>query len=142
LSLHQLQFGRQAKKTLVVISDGGDNHSTHTEQEVMQDVLSSLATIYTVGVYDEDDPERNEGVLKKLAHVSGGVFYHPKTLEDVVPVCREIAKEIRARYTIGYVPSSEGKAVRHIKVVATSTEHPKMIVRTRTNYVFADKGTQ
>ncbi len=39
MSLHQLEFGRQAKKTLVVISDGGDNHSTHTEQQVMQDVL-------------------------------------------------------------------------------------------------------
>ena len=65
MSLHQLDFGRQAKKTLVVISDGGDNHSMHTQQEVMKDVLSSLATIYTVGIYDEDDPERNEGVLEK-----------------------------------------------------------------------------
>ncbi len=141
LSLHQLKFGRQAKKTLVVISDGGDNHSTHTQQQVMQDVLSSLATIYTVGVYDEDDPERNEGVLKKLANVSGGVFYHPKTLQEIVPICRQIAKDIRSRYTIGYVPSAEGKMVRHIKVVATSPEHQKLIVRTRTNYVFSDKGT-
>ena len=36
MSLHQLDFGRQAKKTLVVISDGGDNHSNHTLEEVMQ----------------------------------------------------------------------------------------------------------
>ena len=142
MSLHQLEFGRQAKKTLVVISDGGDNHSTHTEQEVMQDVLTSLATIYTVGIYDEDDPERNEGVLKDLAHVSGGVFYHPKNLEDVVPICRQIAKDIRARYTIGYVPSVEGKMVRHIKVVATSADHPKLMVRTRTKYVFPEGGAE
>jgi len=40
LSLHQLQFARQAKKALIVISDGGDNHSTHTLQQVKQDVLS------------------------------------------------------------------------------------------------------
>ncbi len=139
MSLHQLEFARQAKKTLVVISDGGDNHSTHTQQEVMQDVLSSLTTIYTVGIYDEDDPERNEGVLKSLAQVSGGVFFHPKSLEEIVPICRQIAKDIRARYTIGYIPSVEGKMVRHIKVEASSADHPKMIVRTRTKYVFSEK---
>ncbi len=138
MSLHQLEFGRQAKKTLVVISDGGDNHSQHTQQEVMKDVLSSLVTIYTVGIYDEDDPEKNEGVLKNLAHVSGGVFYHPQTLDDIVPICRQIAKDIRTRYTIGYIPSAQGKAERHIKVEASSPEHPKLIVRTRTSYNFSD----
>jgi Ca-activated chloride channel homolog len=142
MSLHQLDFGRQAKKTLVVISDGGDNHSTHTQQEVMHDVLTSLATIYTVGIYDEDDPERNEGVLKDLAHVSGGVFYHPMNLEDVVPICRQIAKDIRSRYTIGYVPSVEGKMVRHIKVVAAAANHQKLVVRTRTKYVFPEDGVE
>ena len=141
LSLHQLEFGRQAKKTLVVISDGGDNHSTHTLQEVMQDVLSSVVTIYTVGIYDEDDPEKNQGVLQKLAHVSGGVFYHPQTLDEIIPVCRQIAKDIRTRYTVGYIPSTEGKMVRHIKVLASSSEHPKLVVRTRTSYVFSDKAT-
>lgn len=141
MGLQQLDFGRQSKKALVLISDGGDNHSTHTEREVMHDVLSSLATIYTVGVYDEDDPERNEGVLKKLAHVSGGVFYHPETLQEIVPVCRQIAKDIRSRYTIGYIPSVEGKMVRHIKVVASSPAHPKTVVRTRTSYVFSDQPT-
>lgn len=139
MSLRQLEFGRQAKKTLVVISDGGDNHSTHTQQEVMKDVLSSLVTIYTVGIYDEDDPEKNEGVLKNLAHVSGGVFYHPQTLDEIVPICRQIAKDIRNRYTIGYVPSAEGKSDRHIKVIASSTEHSKLLVRTRTSYTFSDK---
>jgi len=142
MSLNQLEFGRQAKKTLVVISDGGDNHSQHTLEQVKQDVLASLVTIYTVGIYDEDDPERNEGVLKNLAHVSGGVFYHPSSLEEIIPICRQIAQDIRTRYTIGYVPSVEGKMERHIKVVASSPDHPKAIVRTRTSYVFSDKVTE
>jgi VWFA-related protein len=138
MSLDQLEFGRRDKKTLVVISDGGDNHSQHTRQQVMQRVLTSTATIYTVGIYDQDDPEKNEGVLKQLAQVSGGVFYHPQALDEIVPVCRQIAKDIRTRYTIGYVPSSEGKEERHIKVEASSAEHRKLIVRTRTNYLFPE----
>jgi Ca-activated chloride channel homolog len=142
MSLRQLEFGRQAKKTLVVISDGGDNHSRHTLQEVTEDVLSSLVTIYTIGIYDEDDPEKNEGVLRKLSRVSGGVFYHPESLEEIVPICRQIAKDIRTRYTIGYTPSEEGKMERHIKVAASSPDHPKLTVRTRTSYVFSDKAAE
>jgi len=136
MSLNQLEFGRRDKKTLVIISDGGDNHSKHTLDDVMRDVLRSVVTIYTVGIYDDDDPEKNEAVLKKLAHVSGGVFYHPEMLSEIVPICRQIAKDIRTRYTIGYVPATEGKAERHIKVEASSTDHPKLLVRTRTSYEF------
>jgi Ca-activated chloride channel homolog len=142
MALNQLEFGRRDKKTLVVISDGGDNHSTHTLQDVMRDVQKTVATIYTVGLYDEDDPEKNEGVLKKLAQVSGGVFYHPAKLQEIVPICRQIAKDIRTRYTIGYVPPTEGTADRHIKVVASSPDHPKLILRTRTSYVFSDSATE
>ncbi|MGA2213210.1 MAG: VWA domain-containing protein [Bryobacteraceae bacterium] len=143
MALNQLQFGRRDKKTLVVISDGGDNHSQHTLEDVTREVLMSVATIYTIGLYDEDDPESNEGVLKKLAQVSGGVFYHPLKLSEIVPICQQIAKDIRTRYTIGYVPSAQGKAERHIKVVASSPDHPKLLVRTRTKYVFSpDKAPQ
>ena len=139
MAFNQLEFGRRDKKTLVIISDGGDNHSRNSLADVMRDVLTSVATIYTIGIYDEDDPEKNEGVLRKLAQVSGGVFYHPEKLEDIVPICRQIAKDIRTRYTIGYVPESEGKPERHIKAVASSQEHPKLVVRTRNSYVFSDK---
>jgi Ca-activated chloride channel family protein len=136
MSLHQLGMGRRDKKTLVVISDGGDNISTHKLPEIMHDVLTSLTTIYTIGIFDEDDPERNPAVLERLARVSGGVAYFPKSLKEVAPVCRQIAKDIRTRYTLGYIPSSEGKPDRHIKVVASDPNHEKLIVRTRTNYLF------
>ncbi len=139
MSLRQLEFGRQAKKTLVVISDGGDNHSNHTLEDVRSDVLTTAATIYTIGVYDEDDPEKNDGVLRKLAQVSGGGFYHPKTKDEIIPICRQIAKDIRSRYTIGHVPAVEGKVVRFLKLAASSVDHPKLIVRTRTSYVFRDQ---
>jgi len=136
MALHQLDMGRRDKKTLVLISDGGDNISVHKQPEVMHDVLASLATIYTIGIFDEDDPERNPAVLEKLSRVSGGVPYFPKKLEEITSICKQIAKDIRTRYTIGYIPSSEGKQERRIKVVASSPEHPKLVVRTRTNYLY------
>jgi len=137
MALHQLDFGRRDKKTLIVISDGGDNVSTHTLEEVMHDVLKSAVTIYMIGVFDQDDPDKNPGVLRRIAQVSGGGAYFPQKLDEIVPICRDIAKDIRARYTIGYIPvAGEGKPERHIKVSAWSAAGQKLAVRTRTSYLF------
>lgn len=138
MALHQTDMGRRDKKTLLVISDGGDNISVHKLPDVMHDVLESLVTIYTIGIFDENDPEANPGVLRQLAQVSGGASYFPKTLDAVVPICRQIAKDVRTRYTVGYIPElNNGKPERQIKVVASSPDGQKLNVRTRTKYLFA-----
>jgi Ca-activated chloride channel homolog len=138
--LHHLDMGRRDKKTLVVVSDGGDNISTHTFKETLDAVLQSRATIYTVGVYDEDDHDKNPDVLRKLARMSGGVCYLPKQLNEVEDICRQIAKDIRARYTIGYVPQSLDKSgIRHLKVDVHSADHKKLIARTRTSYAVSNQ---
>jgi Ca-activated chloride channel homolog len=136
LALHQLQMGRRDRKAMVLISDGGDNVSEHKWPEVNHDVLDSLVTIYTVGIFDEEDKEKDPKVLERLAHVSGGAVYFPKTLDQVIPICQQIAKDIRARYTIGYIPSPEGKPVRHLKVEASADDHKKLVTRTRPSYMF------
>ena len=138
MALHQLDFGRRDKKTLVVISDGGDNISTHKLEEVMHDVLQSAATIYAIGIFDEDDPYQNPGVLNRIARLSGGAAYFPKELREITPICHEIAQDIRTRYTLGYIPADGEKASeRHIKVVAHDENGHKLAVRTRTSYLFS-----
>ena len=52
--LKQLEMGRRDKKTLIVISDGGDNVSTATLKDVVKLVEESVATVYTIGVFDQD----------------------------------------------------------------------------------------
>jgi Ca-activated chloride channel family protein len=136
MALRQSEMGRRDRKAMVLISDGGDNVSTHKWPEVMRDVLQSQVTIYTVGIFDEDDAERDPRVLEKLARVSGGAAYFPRTLQEVVPVCTQIAKDIRERYTVGYIPPAEGKPVRHVKVEALAQDHKKLVTRTRTTYMF------
>jgi Ca-activated chloride channel family protein len=135
--LHQLDMGRRDKKTLVLISDGGDNVSTHTRKEVESKMNESLATVYTVGIFDPDDPDRNPDLLKRMASVSGGVAYFPQTLEEMVPVCKQIAKDIRTRYTIGYIPREGKPGLRHIKVTAESPDRGKLIARTRKQYTYS-----
>lgn len=134
--LRQLELGRRDKKTLVLISDGGDNASKHNRRETLELVERNIATIYTIGLFEPDDPDRDPSILRQLAKISGGEAYFPDSLSEMVPVCRRIAKEIRTRYTIGYLPSAGNGtgAVRHIKVRASEPGHGRLVVRTRSSY--------
>jgi Ca-activated chloride channel family protein len=138
--LKQLELGKRDKKTLIVISDGGDNASEHKRADMLNMVEKSIATIYTIGLYDADDPDRAPGILKELAKISGGEAYFPNDPTEMVPVCRRIAKDIRARYTIGYIPEvgTGVNAVRHIQVRVSAPGHAKLIARTRTSYRYED----
>jgi Ca-activated chloride channel family protein len=137
-SLHHLNEGRQSKKSLLLVSDGGDNASKRNLNDVVDAVRESLATIYTVGVFSPEDPDRNPGLLKRLAGVSGGEYYPPGDNVDLKAVCRQIALDIRNRYTIAYIPSDSSRRSRSIAVTATSTPGRKLIVHARRNYQFPE----
>lgn len=141
-ALKHLEHSHRDKRTLVVVSDGGDNVSRTTFAELLQLIEASRATIYTVGLYDRADPELNPGVLRKMSSISGGEYFQPATLKDIVPVFDKISKDIRNCYTVAYVPDeiNDKRTLRSVKVVATENDR-KLIVRTRTAYTtvpFAD----
>jgi Ca-activated chloride channel family protein len=142
-SFEYLDKGRMDKKTLVVVTDGGDNCSKVQWLDVLRRSQESRATIYTIGIFDENDPDRNPGVLRKLANVSGGEYYELPILDQVVPVCKKIAADIRNRYTIAYTPPDPGpgESARRIKVTASDTSHAHLIVRTRSRYISLDRAT-
>jgi len=136
-ALVELQAGTRDRKMLIVISDGGDNASAHTLAEVMKLAGQSSAVIYTVGLFDAGDPERNPAVLKSLAVATGGEAFLPRQYSEVVEICERIARDIRHQYTIGYVPLKPARdgAYHSIRVHAVATGRDKLSVRTRTSYV-------
>ncbi len=136
-ALEELQAGSRDKKVLIVVSDGGDNVSVHSLAQVMKLAEQSSAIIYTVGVFDEEDPDRNPGVLTRLAQATGGEAFFPRQANDVVTICERIARDIRHQYTIGYVPSNPARdgAYHAIRVLARTTGHDRLSVRTRAGYI-------
>jgi VWFA-related protein len=138
-SLRELEAGHQRRKCLLLISDGGDNASHRQAPDVVDTLRGSLATIYTIGIFDDDDEDRNPRVLKRLAEISGGQSFFPKELGQVDEICRRIAADIRNRYTIAYVPSAEASnTIRKIRVEIQTEKHRKLIVHARTSYRFPD----
>ncbi len=124
------------KKVLIVISDGGDNASTHTLAEILHAGDKSNVQIYTIGIFDPDDPDKNPGVLRQIAQATGGEAFVPDELSEVVSVCESIARDIRSQYTLGYFSSAAtaGSGYHTIKVLARGAAKTKLHVRTRSGY--------
>jgi VWFA-related protein len=143
LSLNHLEHGKRDKKALIVVSDGGDNASVHTLKDLMPAVRESRATIYTIGIFDNDDPDRNPRLLRNLASISGGEVFFPKQLDELLGICKKIAQDIRTRYTIGYVPvrTDEKGSLRNIRVTVTGTDRRDLIVHARTTYLLPERTT-
>jgi Ca-activated chloride channel homolog len=134
--LQRLGKGTRDKKVLMVISDGGDNASHATLAQAMKAAKESDAIIYTIGIFDEDDPDRNPRALKELARATGGEAFLPESSGDLVGICQRIAKDIRSQYTLGFAPAAEpaGANWRTLRVEATAPRRGRLKVRTRAGY--------
>ncbi len=137
LARERLHTGTRDKKVLIVISDGGDNKSRYDLPEVLKMGEQSSALVYTIGIFDDADGDKNPDVLKRLALTTGGEAFFPDRLKDVVTVCDSIARDIRHQYTLGYVSSKAAQSggYRTIKVVARAEGKGKLQVRTRAGYI-------
>jgi Ca-activated chloride channel family protein len=92
--------------------------------------------IYTIGIYDRDDPDRNPGSLKQLAKATGGAAFLPGSVKNIVQICEGIARDIRNQYTITYAPTNinyDGK-YRTIQVKAGAPDRGRLRVRARAGY--------
>ena len=136
VALEHLKKGNRDKKVLIVISDGADNASKLKLAQVMAMAKQSDAIIYTLGLFEEGDPDRNPRVLKQLAKETGGETFLPASLKEIVPICEQIAHEIRNQYTIAYVPANgkQNGAYRVIQVKAAAPGRGRLSVRTRAGY--------
>jgi len=133
--LKHLESGHHDKRTLIVVSDGGDNVSELAQHDIVNLIQESRATVYTIGLLDPADNDLKPGILKKFAGISGGEYFEPAKLDEVTDVLGKISKDIRNRYSLGFSPdaSVSNKRVRSIKVTAID-DGRKLNVRTRTSF--------
>lgn len=135
-SLAHLSKGGQQKKILIVVSDGADNASAATFEEVLDAAFRMDAVIYTIGLFDPDDHEAKPGLLRKLADATGAESFFPRNPDDATRILERIGRDIRSGYTIGYVPaaSAEDGGYRRIRVTVNAPDR-RLRVRTRSGYL-------
>jgi VWFA-related protein len=124
------------RKALLVVSDGGDNASQHGLKETLQLVHSSHVVVYTISLYDPSNRDQKPGVLRRLSKTSGGESFFPKQIEQVGPICRSIATDIRNQYLLAYRPSNTKRdgTFRRVRVVLDVLARKNLVVRTREGY--------
>jgi Ca-activated chloride channel homolog len=148
-SLDHLRLGNRDKKVLLVITDGVDNESRYSLDELLKYAQESNASIYTIGLLGGEDNSRGlfkisghgdrraAKALEEIAHDTGGEVYFPKSLDEVQETCGQIAHDIRNQYTLGYYPTDKAAdgTFRAVRVEAFQHgTHRKLIVRTRPGY--------
>jgi Ca-activated chloride channel homolog len=131
------QKGKRDKKVLLVVTDGNDNTSNISLEQLVRKAQQSDVLIYAIGLLSEEEPRearQAKRALKEITSSTGGMDYYPKDLAEVDHITPEIAHEIRNQYMITYLPSNpvlDGK-FRKISVTCKAPGNP--IVRTRNGY--------
>lgn len=113
LGLAKMKNASMGRKALLVISDGGDNHSRYTEDDLRRLVQESDVQIYAVGVFEPlrtrhrtQEEARGPRLLADIAEMSGGRLFSASDVSELPDIMERISIELRNQYAIGYRPSN------------------------------------
>jgi Ca-activated chloride channel family protein len=107
LGLSQMKGAHNTKKALLIISDGGDNHSRYSEVDVRKYSQEADVQIYAIGLFEPGGgptPEERGGpeLLNNLTEMSGGREFTVRNLSELPDIATKISMELRNQYVIGY----------------------------------------
>jgi Ca-activated chloride channel homolog len=141
MGVSKMRQAKYPKKALLIISDGGDNHSRYTENEIKSLVKEADVMIYAIGIYDRYASAIEERLgpqlLSEITELTGGRAFTIDNPNDLADVATKIGVELRNQYVLGYRPAKvvrDGKW-RKIKVKLLPPKGlPPLRVYARTGY--------
>jgi Ca-activated chloride channel homolog len=144
MALQEMRKSKKNKRTLLIISDGGDNNSRYSVKEVKDLIQESDVLIYSIGVFGGGGTPEEAGGPGLLAHISeqtGGrmFFADPQDLPDVA---KKIGIELRNRYILGYSPENQARdgKYHHVEVkVVPPRGLPRLQAHWRVGYNAPDR---
>ncbi|HTP70472.1 MAG TPA: VWA domain-containing protein [Dongiaceae bacterium] len=123
LGLSQMRGAHNAKRALLILSDGGDNHSRYNENDIKRLVKEADTQLYAIGIYDplgyrNRTPEELNGpsLLAELTELTGGRVFAVEHLNDLPDIASKIGMELRNQYVLGYRPSNHTHDARWRKI--------------------------
>src|SRR5579864_188367 len=141
MGVSKMRQAKYAKKALLIISDGGDNHSRYTENEIKSLVKEADVMIYAIGIYDRYASALEERLgpqlLSEITELTGGRAFRIDNPNDLADGAPKFGVELRNQYVLGYRPTKvvrDGKW-RKIKVKLLPPKGlPPLRVYARTGY--------
>jgi Ca-activated chloride channel family protein len=118
-----MRTARNTKRALLIISDGGDNHSRYKESDIKRLVRESDTQVYSVGIfgplaYRARTPEELNGptLLSEVTELTGGRVFEVENVNDLPDIATKIGEELRNQYILGYHPSNKSHDSRWRKI--------------------------
>ena len=141
LGLTEMREAKYRRKAILIISDGGDNHSRYVEREIKLAVKEADVVIHAIGLFDRhfatDEERLGPELLSEIAEVTGGRSIQLDNPDELPIVAERIGVELRNQYLVGYRsknPAHDGKW-RKIKVrLRLPKGWPPLSVRAKTGY--------
>jgi len=137
VSLHEMKKAAKPRKALVVISDGGDNNSRYTKQEIKNLLRESDTCIFAIGILGPRVTASAMRTLSELAEETGGRMFPVDNLNDLPDAIAKINRALHNQYVLGYSPSNPEKDGKYRKVRVDLLEvqtTPKMRASWRMGY--------
>ncbi len=120
MGISKMKDARNSKKALLIISDGGDNHSRYTEGEIKSMVREADVQIYSIGIFSVSPPTPEEvsgpALLTEISNVTGGRMFTINNPNELADVATKIGIELRNQYVLGYRPTNKAKDGRWRKI--------------------------
>ena len=137
-SMKHLDRSEYHSRVLLAITDGGDNSSTASARDVVVAAEDGGAVIFAIGVFENTDEDRNPAMLKNIADATGGAAFFPQSSAEIPDVCKQIAREIRHQYTLGFAGATDGK-YHSIRVLVRDPRFEKLEPHARPGYLAGGK---
>jgi Ca-activated chloride channel family protein len=124
LGLSQMRGAHNAKRALLIISDGGDNHSRYNENDVRNFLKEADCQLYAIGIYEDinrrgtSEELNGPSLLAEMTEMTGGRAFPVGNIGELPDIAAKIGMELRNQYVLGYKPSNaeHNGAWRKIKV--------------------------
>jgi Ca-activated chloride channel family protein len=116
----------QTRRALVVVTDGGDNASTHSAEQVAWIASTIDVPVYVFDVGDATDvraatePTR-QAVLTDVARATGGDLFVVRTPQDAAAAIARLDDELRHQYVLAFEPTPGG-GLRRVQLVTRNRE--------------------
>ncbi len=106
----------EGQPALLVFSDGQDESSRLTFEEVLATARRTGVTVHVVGLAASFPDDEARRPLAELAAETGGRSVFVEELEELGRVYAELLAELRSRYVLAYTPAEGGSGYRTLRV--------------------------
>jgi Ca-activated chloride channel homolog len=123
LGLIQMKDARHSRRALLIISDGGDNHSRYSERDIKRLVREADTQLYSIGIFDPVrygartlEELNGPSLLNEITELTGGRAFAADDPNQLSDIATKIGEELRNQYILGYRPSNKTRDVRWRKI--------------------------